>query len=61
MPTVCDRLNECEGWEKSYRQINDAIIFCHSHSVAPKYYGVPFKFCPWCSKEIKWAEWERKV
>ena len=23
---VCDRISECDGWKRSYRQINDAVI-----------------------------------
>lgn len=57
---VCDRLFECEGWEKSYRQLNDAIIFCHFHSAGPKYTGVKFKYCPWCGKEITPRMWEER-
>ena len=58
---VCDKIFECPGWEKSYRQLNDAVVFCHTQTAAPKYTGVPFKFCPWCGKEIKWHEWERSI
>jgi len=61
MTIVCDKFYECDGWEKSYRQLNDAIAFCYNHSAGPKYSGVPFKFCPWCGKEIDWDTWERKV
>jgi len=59
---VCDRIFECDGWKKSYRQINDAIILkLRLSSDKPCGAIVPFRFCPWCGQEIKWEEWERKI
>ena len=57
---VCDRIFECDGWKKSYKQINDAIVKLRLSSDKPCDI-VPFVFCPWCGKEIKWKEWGRKI
>ncbi len=47
MPYVCDSMNECPGWEKSYRLLNEIVV--------------PFKFCPWCGKKIKWDISKKEV
>ncbi len=50
---VCDSINRCEGWEKSFEQIINAqkLLFITKDM---EYTGEKFKFCPWCAKEIKW-------
>ena len=57
---VCDRINECPGWEKGYRQLVNCIVFCRTHPLAPRFLGdIRFKRCPWCGRTIKWDDWER--
>lgn len=51
MPCVCDRITECPGWEKSYRHLNDAVIFYNKRFGGP-YTGIQFKFCPFCGRPI---------
>jgi len=45
---VCDAIFKCEGWEIGLR-------FSSHFSMMLKginFTGLPFKFCPWCGKEI---------
>jgi len=53
MSQVCDRIFECPGWEKSYKQIINGQIYLDSVKNI-KYTGDKFKYCPWCGKEITW-------
>ena len=39
---------ECEEYQKGIRQIADQAIFCATHSGAPKYDALMFRYCPWC-------------
>lgn len=48
---VCDRIFECEGWEKSYKKLNDAVAFYQKHFGGP-YTGAQFEWCPFCGKRI---------
>ena len=50
---VCDSLNRCEGWEKSYKRLSDSIEFFDKCFGGP-YTGLPFKHCPWCKAKIDW-------
>lgn len=64
MPIVCDRFFFCDSWKKSYRQINEALLrfrLLSSEPCEPIEPIVPFKFCPWCGKEIKWDEWGNRI
>lgn len=55
---VCDAVFACEGWQKSYEQIEDGLNFFEYQTDYNKYRGDRFKYCAWCSKEIDWS-WER--
>jgi len=48
---VCDSLNKCKGWEKSYKRLSDSIEFFDKCFGGP-YTGLPFRYCPYCGKEI---------
>ena len=48
---VCDSLFRCDGWERSMKQITDCQTFM-AITRDVKYTGLPFKYCPWCGKEI---------
>ena len=41
----------CEDWKESMPQIIGAQMFEWTHG--GKYTGTPFRFCPWCGKELK--------
>ena len=59
---VCDRIFECDGWKKSYSQINDAIIKLRLASDKPCAAIIPFVFCPWCGRRITKEMWAiRKI
>ena len=56
---VCDRIEECDGWKKSYRQLNEAITRLKLMSDKPCTI-VQFKFCPYCGKPITEEMWKRR-
>jgi len=43
---VCDSINRCKGWQKSYRSIYEAFL-------SSKHQILPFKYCPYCGKDIR--------
>ncbi len=47
---VCDSINRCEGWEKSYKRLKDSIAF-YDKAFGGPYTGLSFKFCPWCGEK----------
>lgn len=48
---VCDRIFECDGWKKSYRQLNEAITRLKLMS-DKSCTIVQFCYCPYCGKLI---------
>lgn len=43
---------DCQEWQDSVGQIDDAMMFCANRSAGPKYTGPIFKFCPWCGSRL---------
>lgn len=41
---------KCSGWKENFPSINAPFLEPHSN-YAP-YEGLPFNFCPWCSKRL---------
>ena len=56
---VCDSLNKCKGWEKSYKRLSDSIEFFDKCFGGP-YTGLSFTWCPWCGSKIDW-EIEKEI
>ena len=52
MSIVCDSIFRCEGWESSYYPIKSAVEYCYTKGMLE--HIKPYKFCPWCGREIKW-------
>lgn len=48
---ICDSINRCEGWKKSYKRLKESVAFFDRAFGGP-YTGLPFKFCPWCGQRI---------
>ena len=54
---VCDRIFDCDGWEKNVREIpvsKGEIFLPVAAGCWGQYRGTPFNFCPWCGKDIRW-------
>lgn len=43
---------DCQEWQDSARQIDDALMFCALQSAGPEYTGSLFEFCPWCGAHL---------
>ena len=48
----------CKGWKTGMEQIVQAQMFLAMRE--QEYTGDPFKFCPWCGRELKDSEEEDK-
>jgi len=44
------KMCNCFKWDKSIIHIEGAITLAHVHGI--EYQGYPFKYCPWCGKEL---------
>ena len=56
---VCDSVMACDGWQKSYEQIQTGLDFFEYQTDYNKYRGDIFKICPWCGNALDWQNWER--
>jgi hypothetical protein len=45
----------CEEWEKGMASLN-TILTLSSITGRQKYTGTPFKYCPWCRRELIWKK-----
>lgn len=55
MGYVCDSVFECEGWKNNMYQIpiiKNKYLLRIAHGMLSCYHGTPFKFCPWCGKDV---------
>ena len=50
---------DCEDWKASWPQIEGAQVLSYIHG--GRYSGKAFRFCPWCSQELKSTDEPVKV
>lgn len=55
---VCDSVLRCKKWEKNVPELDGIIFMALWHGLV--YKGDFFEFCPWCGKELTWANKEGK-
>jgi len=48
----------CEEWRKTIEEMTGIFMNAFLHGV--KFHGPYFRFCPWCGKELKKVEEEKK-
>ena len=44
---------KCKLWKENIDRINGPIALQSIRSGGRGYDGVPFKYCPWCGKDLK--------
>ena len=43
---------DCKDWEENIKKVDAGFVFLATHFNSKGYDGKPFKFCPWCAKEL---------
>jgi len=42
----------CPEYAEGMKSIVNQQIYCSNRTSAPQYEGKPFRFCPWCSRDL---------
>jgi hypothetical protein len=45
---------DCDGWKTGSPELRSFTVLAWTHGV--KYTAPPFKFCPWCGKELAYND-----